>query len=160
MSDDNILEFPGGLNQAELEQKQREGMHKVVETVEKNRREGQERLEKQISRIKDMAAAGRSADALLDEVEVALEAMLTTLDALNQFVEMLKQDLVGLVSNLENQAMGGYSTSLHLEALLSVLLEKGSVTDAEMKAAFIEAQKRMHAQMQAMHQGATPDQSE
>lgn len=155
MSDNNVVEFPGGLTQKEVEQKAADGMIEMVKAVEKNRVEGQERLEKQLTRIKDMREAGRSVDTLLEETETALSAALTSIEALNQFCDMIKQDLVGMVQNLENQAMGGYSTSLHLEALMSVMLSKGGISDEEMSAAFKQAQARMQAQI-AQAQQPTP----
>ena len=157
MSDNNVVQFPGGMTQEEIEKKQAEGMRKVVETVEKRRKEGLENLERYLARTKSMRKAGRSGDSLLEELETAVNGALMSLEAINQFCDMMKNDLVGLVHNLENQALGGYSTSLHLEALLNVLLEKGAVTDEEMKESFVVAQKRMKEQME---KGPTQDPSQ
>ena len=151
---DNILEFP---SQEELQQKTLEGMAKVVETVEKNRKEGQVLLEKQLGRMKDMREAARSDSALLEEAEVALNATLATVEALNQFCDMLKDDLIGMVQNLENAGMSSYSSAIHHEALMSVLLSKGTVSEEEVRAAAQTAHERMQAQMAASMKAPTQD---
>lgn len=145
MSKDNVLKFPGGITEEELQNKSAEEMQKLVERMENNRHEGQAKLGLHLTRIKDMRQAGRSTDTLLEETEIALNAALASLEGLNQFCDLISKDIAGIMQSIENQAMGGYSTSLHLEALINVLLESSVIKDESMQKAFEQAKLRMQA---------------
>lgn len=159
MDKNNVLQFQPKNPTKEEIQEAFARARQVLNAVEQKRKDGQELLEKKVDQLNSINT--EEGDTVTHRSVVhALEGALTSITALNAFVDMLRQDLVNAVTNLEGQMMSGYSTSLHLEAVIRTLLDKNVITDTELKQAFIEAQRRLAAEMQQPQETTKPEATE
>ena len=58
------------------------------------------------------------------------------LEALNDYIDMLRGDLISVVKHLEEHNVAAFSSQLHLEAIVNVLMNKGILVDEEFKMEF------------------------
>lgn len=129
---DNTIDFPTTANRTE---EQVEEANKLsVQIVDKNRQKGLQALDKKCFNFDQRKAMddGHLENALRD-VEGAIKAATTTLEALNSLADMIRHDLVNAVGNIEHQAIGQFQMSAHLQTLIALLQEKEIVTDDEMR---------------------------
>jgi len=140
----NVINFPTTQNNApvptkEIEQKVEKGKSKVLEIIDKNRKQGLEKLERCIGDYdcRPMITGEDKKEfneGMLRDVEAGIRAAFVTLEALNNLVEMIRHDLVGMIQNIEGLSVANWQSSAHLQTLLALLKEKEVVDETELKA--------------------------
>ena len=107
----------------------------VLQRIADNRRKGLANLENKVdgfSKERKVSYEAHVEDRFRDS-ENAITAAYTNLEALNAMVDMIAHDLIGAIQNLEQNAVGQFQASAHLQVLLQVLKERGIVTEEELK---------------------------
>lgn len=136
---DNTIEFPTSAQDpaGRTEQEVDQANQLAIQLIDKNRKEGLEGLEKKCDNFKhrELISTDRPVNENdLRDIEGAIKSIMTSLEAINSLIDMIRHDMVVSVQNIEQQAMGQFQVSAHLQTLIAVLVEKEFITDDEMKA--------------------------
>jgi hypothetical protein len=103
--------------------------------INKNRREGiitlAEKVENLSKRTENFVENGL--ENAFREVQTALNATLTHLQASSSLTEYLKHDIVACIQNLEQHAASMMHMSGYIQTLIALLVEKGMITHEEME---------------------------
>lgn len=138
----NVVDFPNKKQEApseeELVQKANQGVAQLIQTVDQNRLVGLKRLEECTLRYDDREAisgenAKQFSEDMLRDLESGIRSSFQTLEALNTLIDMIRHDLIGAIQNTESMQVANIQVSTYVQTLLSVLEEKGIVTEQEMK---------------------------
>jgi len=106
----------------------------VLELIQKNRRKGLDKLERKIDNLNDRTPlTDPDLENTIRNLTQGMQGTLTSLEAVNSLLDFAVNDLVACIQNVERSARGQWQVSAHLQTLLSLLEEKGVITDTEMR---------------------------
>jgi len=148
--DDNVIDLPTSRTEDnttepaapvvenledQLEKRSEKSAEFMVDLMDKQRKEGLELLLKKLEGLS-------SSREVLDDAKAenvtrflgqGLGASSQTLQALSALIDVLVHDVGVTVQNIHRHAMGLEQISTHLQALMNLALEKGIVTEEEMR---------------------------
>lgn len=109
-----------------------EGVEKVIQTINRDRRVAVEKLNERIKSLDDRELGVIDENAIRN-ITRGLENIYVALSAFNGFLDMMSHDLIATMENVDASAVNTISTALHTQCMLDLLREKGIITDDEMK---------------------------
>lgn len=131
------------LSQEQLDEIAEQGIETVLQSVMKNRKSGLKRFEEKVDTLRKTRMLSDQLENSLRDVYGALRGNFTALEALDQFVEMMQHDLIGMFQALDHHKGAIYSFSVTLQAMKDVLVERGMMTEEDFRAAVQAVQKKM-----------------
>lgn len=146
---DNVLDMPTPDTSPEkLQEVTEQGIPQILQLINKNRKEGLENLRKKVESLQTdletiradlghdealMKTKNWSLENSLRSTQSALGSTETVLEALNSLIDMMINDLGGMVMNNQELQKGMMLAHSHLQTLLTLLEDKGVISDQEMK---------------------------
>jgi hypothetical protein len=114
-------------------------MRKVLETVNSNREKGLKTLDNKVqdllnSEVINVDKMGNAhLVSTLRDLSSGLNAALQVTEAENQLLDMVINDLGGLSQKLEAVIQNHFITGSHLQTLMALLINKGLLTEDELR---------------------------
>ena len=102
-----------------------------VEMIKRGIKGGLSILEKQISLWDNLDYENNS--EVEDLAYRSLKGVKNTLSNLNQLVDMIQHDTVGVIQNLENQMIGQWTSQAHLQTLIETLKKNDLITEKQLE---------------------------
>ena len=102
-----------------------------VEMIKRGIKGGLSILEKQISLWDNLDYENNS--EVEDLAYRSLKGVKNTLSNLNELVDMIQHDTVGVIQNLENQMIGQWTSQAHLQTLIETLKKNKIITEEQLE---------------------------
>ena len=153
-----------------------EGTPQVLQLVNQNRKEGAEQLRKKVDDMetdlqmlrRQTRSSGAAMLALTDDggsvvfsldntlinIQKGLQAVSTYADAQNSLMDMLINDMIGMVQNMNAAQQAIMVSNGQCQTLIQLLMDKGDITDDEMKATWDALLANKKEQMKRAQQPA------
>ena len=132
-----------------------ENIPQILKLINKNRHEGVENLQRKTENLhqalKSLAEWAQEQqhpilkaqdnlgntkfilDNELRSIDSALGSVLTVLEAQNSLLDMLINDTIGMIHNIQSTQQAVIIASGHSQTLIQLLLDRGDITEEEMK---------------------------
>ena len=188
MTEENVIDFPTTAKQeAPVVDTSPEGLKKLVEDgtpevlklVNQNRKEGAEQLRRKVDSLEVALDAirrhcAKNGEALMTwgegddiifsleneliNIQKGLQAVSTYVDAQNSLTDMIINDIVGMVQNMGSVQQAVMVSNSQCQTLIELLMNKGTITEDEMKETWKALVENKRQQMQ--EEKANPTRSE
>lgn len=107
----------------------------ILQLLDKNRKQGLERLDKACKDLEDMhyVASEPDLEKRLRSIEAAIRSTATTLEALSGLFDVVVQDFMQMVGTADRNFEATMYQGLHLQTLLKALADKGILSEKELE---------------------------
>lgn len=142
MSDNNIVEFPGGkdptkLTTEELAQAVEKGQELALDKLDENRQKGLAAADQAVWRLDndpDMnTISDPDTELRLRNLESAVRGLTSTVEALNKLTEIIRHDLINSIDNIGEISTDLWKKGAHLQVAIDTLVKKGAITEDELR---------------------------
>lgn len=135
---DNVIHMPGQQSKTpeQLAQAQANQGKMVLQLLDKNRKQGLERLDKAAKELEEMRhrADDPEMEKRLRSLESGIRSAATAVEAISGLLDVVVQDFMSLVQTTDRNFEATMYQGLHLQTLLKTLVDKGLLTEAELEA--------------------------
>ncbi len=158
---DNVVEFPKKKNPVQEHMDKLKEVHDQVTELKSIRQSGLEKIAKAVKSLEDndKINAEHMTPATVESVRdlrTSVANLLNVVDAQDQMIDMVINDLVTFIQNFEQHSVAFYQSSIMLQAMGMLLVEKGALTAEELEA----RQKEILGQLRTARQKAKDTESE
>lgn len=143
---DNVVQFPvttaGEVKEVQkplvpaeqIAEKAANSQEFVMRLIEKNRKKGLEQTQHKLENLTERKINPEpTTEEALRDVQGAVQGLLTWAEAANSLIDLLKHDLVAMITNLQQQGAQGWQTAAYLQTLITTMKEKNLVTEEELR---------------------------
>lgn len=159
MTDEKVVDFPTTqteeaplrepLTPEQVAQMEEKGATKVLDMIDKNKAAGINQLQGSVDQQEGRARLHHPGENGLFHLEDTVRALekgvggaLTTVEALNSLVDMIRHDMVAIIQNLQQIQQAAVINNTQVNVLLRLLDEKGVINEEDMNRKFKELQKQ------------------
>jgi membrane-associated HD superfamily phosphohydrolase len=135
---DNLIHLPGQQQKTpeEVAKQAQQNSKVVLQLLDKNRKQGIERLDKTCQELEELRA--RADDPEMEKrlraLETAVRSACTAIEAISGLMDVVMQDFMSLVAANDRNFEATMYQGLHLQTLLKTLVDKGVTTEQELEA--------------------------
>jgi len=156
--DAEVVEFPttqkeveqrNPLTPEQLAQMDEKGVSKVLELIDKNKENGIKMMQNSVDQKRvphySEDVGMKHIENTVRVLEKGIQGALTSVEAINSLVDMIRHDMVAIVNNLQQIQQAAVTNNTQVNVLLQLLDDKGVITEQELKDTFKKlAQKQMN----------------
>lgn len=118
----------------EMDQKQ---ASEVLKLIDKNKVVGIEQMQRSVNGQEGRPIlSGEGVENTVRTLEKGVQGALTSVEAINSLVDMLRHDLINTIENMQRMQQAVIVTNTQVGILMEVLKAKGMVTEEEMTEMF------------------------
>lgn len=115
----------------------RKNVSKVLQLIDKNKEVGIEQMQRSVNGQEGRPLLqGRGTEDTIRTIEKGIQGALTSVEAINSLVDMLRHDIIAAVQSLQQIQQAVIMTSTQVGVLMEVLKEKNLITEKEMEETF------------------------
>lgn len=160
--DAEVVEFPttqeeveqrNSLTPEQIAQMDEKGVGKVLELIDKNKENGIKMMQNSVDQKRvphySEDAGMKHIENTVRVLEKGIQGALTSVEAINSLVDLIRHDMVAMVNNLQQQQQAAVTNNTQVNVLLQLLDNKGIITEDELRETFRQlAQKHMDQENQ------------
>lgn len=156
--DENVVEFPTTqtengtqlrepLTPEQVAQMEEKGATKVLNMIDQNKEYGIKQMQNSVEQSNHRGiTSDASAEHAIRVIEKGVGGALTSVEAINSLVDMIRHDMVAIIQNLQQIQQAAVINNTQVNVLLNLLDEKGVINEEDMNRKFRQLQEERAGQ--------------